>query len=68
MTWLMFLLAFLGGIIFVFYGIEAFKTKKYKTKHGKEFEGVSAQILGIICVLVGIATPVMLTVLILRGF
>lgn len=55
--WLVIVITIVVGFFLVTTGINAIKTKKLKGKHGRVFEGVVAQILGVVHTTLGIALP-----------
>jgi uncharacterized membrane protein HdeD (DUF308 family) len=55
--WLVIVLMVVVGILLIITGINGIKTKRLKSKDGRVFEGTTAQILGIVYVILGVALP-----------
>ena len=49
---------FVVGILLIMTGIKAIKTKRLRGKYGRIFEGGTAQILGGLYIVLGLALPV----------
>ena len=56
--WLVIVIMFVVGVLLVITGVKAIKTKRLKGKYGRVFEGATAQILGGLYILLGLALPV----------
>jgi hypothetical protein len=56
--WFVIVLMVVVGILLISNGINGVKTKRLKGKNGRVFEGTTAQILGIVYVVLGLALPI----------
>lgn len=56
--WLVIVLMTVVGIMLVINGVNGVKNKRLRGKNGRIFEGMTAQILGVIYILLGVALPV----------
>ena len=55
--WLVIVLSFAFGIFLITSGINGIKTQKLRGKNGKVFYGQTAQVLGVLYIVVGLAVP-----------
>lgn len=55
--WFVIVLMVVVGILLISNGINGVKTKRLKGKNGRVFEGTTAQILGVVYVVLGLALP-----------
>ena len=56
--WLVIVLMVAVGFFLVTSGIDGVKTKRLRGKNGRVFEGTTAQILGVVYILLGVALPI----------
>ena len=56
--WLVIVIMFVVGVLLITNGIDGIKNKKLKGKNGRVFKGVTAQILGLAYIVLGLALPV----------
>ena len=56
--WLVIVFMFVVGVLLIMTGIKAIKTKRLRGKYGRVFEGATAQILGGLYVVMGLALPI----------
>ncbi len=65
--WVVVAIGVLVGVFLVVKGIDGFKHKRFTGKHGRVFEGTTAQVLGIVYVVLGPAMIVIVIVVKLGG-
>ncbi len=51
--WLVVVIMVVVGVLLVFTGVQAVKTQRLKAKHGRVYEGKTAQVLGVIYSILG---------------
>ena len=56
--WLVIVIMFVVGVLLITNGVNGVKNKKLRGKNGRVFEGATAQFLGVIYVLLGLALPI----------
>ncbi|MEM7761889.1 MAG: hypothetical protein AAF298_27805 [Cyanobacteria bacterium P01_A01_bin.40] len=56
--WLVIVIMFVVGALLIGNGIRGVKTKMLQGKNGRVFTGTTAQLLGIVYVLLGVALPI----------
>ena len=56
--WFVTVIMFVVGVVLIRMGFNGVKNKRLKGKHGRVFEGVTAQILGVLYMVLGLALPI----------
>ena len=56
--WFVTVIMFVIGIVLIRMGLNGVKNKRLKGKHGRVFEGVTAQILGVVYIILGLVLPI----------
>ena len=56
--WLAIVIIFVVGILLIINGVNGVKNKRLKGKNGRVFKGITAQIIGVIYILLGLALPI----------
>ncbi len=51
--WVVVVVLVLAGVFFIAMGIDGVRNKRLKGKHGRVFEGTTAQVLGVLYAIVG---------------
>jgi len=56
--WFVTVLMFVIGIVLIRMGLNGLKNKRLRGKHGRVFEGTTAQVLGVVYIIFGSALPI----------